>query len=250
MTLVVLVACLAAVLAGASTLAADRWGDELGGLLSAFPLIVGPVLVIAAERHGSAFASRTAAATLLGLAALSGFAFAYGRAALRWSWRRSLPLAWAVAAVMGALAATLEGGLLAALAVAVLSLAIARRGIPAAAPAAERPPLPRRELPLRMAATALLIVLLTAAGNRFGPTVAGVLASLPTLASVLAVRTHVRHGRRALLGLLRGMLGGMAGFVVFCAVVGALVVPAGVLPAFLAATLATVLVHAWAARLV
>src|SRR4051812_28338648 len=115
MTLVLLVACLAAVLAGVSTCAADRWGDELGGLLSAFPLIVGPVLLLAAERHGTAFASRTASATLLGLAALSGFALAYGRAALRWSWRTSLPVAWAVAAGTGALAAAFEGGLLAAL---------------------------------------------------------------------------------------------------------------------------------------
>ena len=97
-----------------------------------------------------------------------------------------------------------------------------------------------------MAATALLIVALTMAGSRFGPTVAGVLAALPTLASVLAVFTHARHGADALLGLLRGMLGGMVAFAAFCVVVALLVDRAGIAAAFLAATLAAVAVQAGA----
>ena len=67
----------------------------------------------------------------------------------------------------------------------------------------------RRELPVRMAFTALLIVLLSLAADRFGPIAAGILSALPTLASVLAVSTHRRHGRDAVLGLLRGMVGGI-----------------------------------------
>jgi hypothetical protein len=38
-----------------------------------------------------------------------------------------------------------------------------------------------------MALTALLIVVISAAGSRFGPAMAGALAALPTVASVLAV---------------------------------------------------------------
>ena len=41
-------------LVGAATLAARRWGEGIGGLVSAFPAIVGPVLLIAAHQHGSA----------------------------------------------------------------------------------------------------------------------------------------------------------------------------------------------------
>jgi hypothetical protein len=86
-------------LVGASTLAARRWGERTGGLVSAFPAIVGPVLFIAAREHGPAFAARAASGTLLGLVALSGFALACGwAAALRAGWLVSLAAGWVVAA--------------------------------------------------------------------------------------------------------------------------------------------------------
>jgi hypothetical protein len=47
-------AALASSSVGAATLAARRRGHGVGGVLSAFPLIVGPVLLISAERHGAA----------------------------------------------------------------------------------------------------------------------------------------------------------------------------------------------------
>lgn len=94
-----------------------------------------------------------------------------------------------------------------------------------------------------MALTALLIVLLSAAASRFGPVVAGILAALPTLASVLAVSTHRCHGHDALLDLLRGMVGGIVAFATFCAIVGGLVDHAGVAPAFALGTAAAVAVQ-------
>ncbi len=126
-------------------------------------------------------------------------------------------------AALGSLAGRVEIGLAAAIAAAAVSIAIARGALPPAGRSRTALPAPAWELPLRMAVTALLIVALTMAGSRFGPTVAGMLAALPTLASVLAVFTHARHGVDALLGLLRGMLGGMVAFAAFCAVVALLV---------------------------
>ena len=101
-----------------------------------------------------------------------------------------------------------------------------------------------------MALTAVLIVGLTTAGERFGPAVAGILAALPTLASVLAVFTHARFGRDALVSMLRGMLGGLAAFVIFCALIAQLIEPAGSAAAFLLATAAAILAQLAAARLV
>ena len=216
------VAILSSCLAGAATAAADRWGHEVAGVLSAFPLIVGPVLLLGARRHGAEFAAEAAAATLLGLAALSGFAVAYARRAARAGWLASLAAGWCAAAVLGVAAGRVSVGVAVALATALASIAVARLGLPPAG-AGEHPPLPRWELPLRMAVTALLIVALTAAGSAFGPVAAGVLAALPTLASVLAVFTHARHGATAVTGLLRGMVAGMVAFAAFCAVVGLLV---------------------------
>jgi uncharacterized membrane protein YccC len=122
-------------LVGASTLAARRWGEGIGGLVSAFPAIVGPVLLIAAHEHGSAFAARTASGTLLGLVALSGFALAYGRTALRAGWRASLAAGWVTAAVIAVLLGRVEAGPLAGLVAATLSLLVARRALPGGAAA-------------------------------------------------------------------------------------------------------------------
>jgi hypothetical protein len=235
-------------LVGAATLAARRWGEGIGGLVSAFPAIVGPVLLIAAHEHGSAFAAKTASGTLLGLVALSGFALAYGRTALRAGWRTSLAAGWATAAAVAVLLGAVEVGPLAGLAAATLSLLVARSALPrggaARATTTPPPPAPRWDLALRMILTAVLVVSLAAAASRLGPVVGGMLAALPVLASILAVFTHEQHGAEALVFLLRGMLSGMAGFVVFCALVAVLVDRAGVGPTFAAAALAAVCVQA------
>lgn len=240
---VVGVAVVAASLVAASTTAARVWGHGIGGVVSAFPLIVGPVLLLAALRQDAAFAATMATATLLGVVALSGFVLAYGRAARRYGWPLSLGLGWAAAAALGVLVGGIGGGLFAGMLAAIVSPALAHAALPRTQHVDVRATFPRWEMPARMALTVLLIVGLTIAGERFGPTVAGVLAALPTVASVLAVFTHARHGRDALVAMLRGMLGGLGTFVSFCALVALLAEPAGVIPAFVLATGAAVLVQ-------
>ena len=239
---------IAPVLVAMATLVGRRWGARAGGLVSAFPAVVGPVLLIIAQQRGEAAAERAAGATLLGLVALSGFALAYGRTARGTPWPASLAAGWACAIAAAAAAWSLTGtGLPAALAVAVLSIAAARSALP-------RPreqlhlgsplPRPRGDIVVRMALTAALIVLLTIASELFGPVVGGMLAALPVLASVLAVFTHREHGSHATIGLLGGMLTGMSGFVAFCAAIALLAVPAGTAVAFGVATLCAVAAQA------
>jgi hypothetical protein len=230
-------------LVGVSTLAARRWGPGLGGLVSAFPAIVGPVLLIAAHEHGTAFAALAASGTLLGLVALSGFAVAYGRTALHAGWPASLTAGWVAAAGIAVLLAAVDAGPLTGLAAATLSLVVAYRSLPRGVAGLAAPPAPPWDLPLRMVLTALLVVSLAAAASTLGPVVGGMLAALPALASVLAVFTHEQEGAAAIAALLRGMLSGMAGFVVFCALVAALVDRAGIAATFTAAALAAVAVQ-------
>jgi hypothetical protein len=226
---------LAPLLVGAASVAARWWGHGIGGLVSAFPAIVGPVLLIGADRHGAAFAAQQATGLLLGLAALSGFALAYAWTAPHTSWPGSLAAGWAVAAVTAALAGVVGANLLGALATAVASLGIAHRALPrAAVPQFWLEP-PRGDIALRMALTAMLVVSLTALAGWLGPTAGGILAALPVLACILAAFTHERHGGAAATQYLRGMLSGMAGFVVFCVLVAALVETAGVAVTFTAA---------------
>jgi hypothetical protein len=242
------VAALAACLVAVSTAAARVWGHAVGGVISAFPLIVGPVLLLTALRQDAAAAADTAVATLLGLATLSGFVLAYAWSAGRRRWPASLALGWAAAAVAGLLAARLHAGLPGATAVAGASILLARAALPSRRAATAAVDLPAWELPARMALTAVLIVAIARAGERFGPTAAGMLAALPILASVLAVFTHARHGPDALVTLLRGTLDGLAGFVSFCALIALVVEPAGVIAAFGLATAAAVLAQLAIAR--
>ncbi len=274
-TLVELV--VAPALVAAATTAARRWGSRVGGVVSAFPAIVGPVLLIVALEHGPAFAAKAANGTLLGLVALGAFALAYARAAVTRGWCASLVAGWvcagAAALVVGFLARGV--GSPAGLAVATLALGLARWALPAApgspAPASSVPRLPapaspvpgspapasrapgnppapasRAAVPARMGLTALLVTLLAAMAGALGPLVGGMLAALPVLACVLAVFTHREAGVAAVVALLRGLLAGMAGFVVFCQLIAVLIERYGIAPAFTAATAAAVIVQATA----
>jgi hypothetical protein len=255
---------LAPALVAAATLAARRWGERIGGLVSAYPAIVGPVLLVTALEHGAPFAARAASGTLLGLVALSAFALAYARAAGRVAWPVSLAAGWAAAGAAGLAVSAVAAGPAVGLAAAGGSLALAHRLLggaarrssaapaeaapPTTASAAERPIAPRWDLPLRMALTATLVVSLTWAAGRFGPVAGGILAALPVLASILAAFTHGQLGAGAVTVLLRGMLAGMAGFVSFCVVVAILAEPAGIAAAFAAAAVIALAVQAATAR--
>jgi hypothetical protein len=237
-------------LAGVATLTARRWGPGVGGVVSAFPAIVGPVLLIAALARGPAVAARTADGTLLGLVALSAFAVAYGLGAQRWRWPGSLTAGWLLAGLAALTAGFLGGGdgPPAGLLAAAGSLGVAYVALRAAPPDAattSAPPVPiLHDVLTRMFLTAALVIALAAAGASLGPIVGGMLAALPVLASLLAVFTHRQDGGDAATALLRGTVAGMAGFVAFVEVVALLIAPAGTALAFAAATAAAVVVQA------
>lgn len=232
----------APLLVAVSTVVARRWGARVGGLISAFPAVVGPVLLIIAQQSGDLAAARAANATLLGLVALSGFVVAYGAVSRTSAWPLSLAAGWACALALASVSGWYIGdaGFPTGLLAAVLSLVFAQRALARYAAGMTTfalPTEPRGDLVLRVVMTGFLILLLTALSRLFGPLVGGMLAALPVLASVLAVFTHRRHGAGAAITMLRGMLTGMAGFVGFCAVIALLVAPAGTGVAFTAATM-------------
>ena len=236
---------LAPALVALSTVVARRFGERAGGVVSAFPAIVGPVLLIIALAHGAQFAATAANGTLLGLVSLAAFALVYARFARGHGWRASLAAGWACAALAG-LAAGLAGGgkpAPAGLLAAVLSLTVAWRALPAAA---SPPSATCGSMLARTSTAALLVALLATAADALGPLVGGMLAALPVLACVLAVFTHRDQGADAVIGLLRGMLAGMAAFVIFCQVISMLIVPYGIASAFAAATAVAAVVQALA----
>jgi hypothetical protein len=243
----VLTLLVAPALVGAATLAARRWGQWLGGLVSAFPAIAFAVLLIDAHERGVEFAARAASSTLLGLVTLSAFVVVFGHVAVRGGPGVALVAGWAAVGVSAAGIGGAEFGTSASFAIATGSLTMAYVALPRASDrAASPPPLPY-EIPLRMVATAGLVAVLSAAAAELGPHAGGILTALPVLASILAVFTLAQHGAPALHDLLRGMVSGMAAFVVFCALVAVLVQPAGIAAAFAAAVVGALAAQAAAA---
>jgi hypothetical protein len=241
-------------LVAASTVATMRWGPTIGGVVSAFPAVVGPVLLIDVIGNGRAFAARAADGTLFGLVALAAFVTAYGWAAPRSGWKPSLVAGWmAAGAAAGATGLlTRHAGAPAGPVAAVASLSLAYVALPAARSAprlrANRIPstLMRRSahpVLVRMATTAALVIALSVGAGIVGPFIGGMLVALPVLASVLCVFAHRESGFEALIGLLRGMLGGMAGFVAFCEIIALAVRDHSTAMAFFAATAGAVIVQ-------
>jgi hypothetical protein len=225
-------------LVGAATRIGDRWGQQVAGLMSGLPVVVGPLLLIAAQERGLRFAAASANGVLLGLPTLGGFALAYALAARRGA-PAGLLWGWVTAAALAAVISLLPMSLSfpAGLIVAAISLTGSYVLLPrprgeTAGPVATKP----TAVLLRIGVTAALVLTLWAALAVLGPTVGGILAGLPTVVSVLVFFVHRDRGADAAESLLRGAVAGMAGFVGFCAVVGWLLTIEGSLPTFLIAT--------------
>lgn len=213
---------LAPALVVAATLAARRWGDRVGGIVIAIPIVAGPVLLVLALDHGAAFVERAATGALIGIVAVCGFCLAFDRAAAL-GVAGAIAASWltyaAVAVPLAEVRAPPLVGLLVALAAIAATRAIMRRSerSPAAAPKAPAPP--TWDLWARAAATCVLVVALTTAAGTLGPGLSGVLTPFPVATTVLAAFTVAQAGRTAAHHALVGYLSALPGFAAFFVIV-------------------------------
>lgn len=215
---------LAPALVVAATLAARRWGDRVGGIVIAIPIVAGPVLLVLALDHGRAFVQRAATGALVAIVAVCGFCLAFNRAAtlgvlgaVTASW-----LTYAALAVPLARLRTPPGvGLLIALAAIAATHVIMRRARPSgdAALRSPSPAPPKWDLWARAASTSTLVVALTTAAGALGPALSGVLTPFPVATTVLVAFTLAQAGRLAAHHALIGYLAGLPGFAVFFVIV-------------------------------
>lgn len=208
------------------------------GWLSAFPIVVGPILLAIALEQGSDFAAVAAANTLLAVLAIVIFSIVYARSATRpgagvAQCLAAALLAWslAVAVLQGVHVPTwlAFGAVLAAL------LAAPRLIGQAPAPAAANAR-PARDLPWRMLAGAVLTVAVTQAAGGLGPKLSGLFAMFPVMSTVLVGFSHRASGLGFAVALLRGMVGGYVAFAVFCLMLALLLPGRGPGLPFVAAT--------------
>jgi hypothetical protein len=237
--LLVLKLLLTPLIVGGASLAARRWGPSIGGWIVSLPLTSGPVLLFLAIEQGPQFAADATVGTVLGLLGICGYTVGY-LVGSRWGAVPALGVASlgylavgvGVQPIVGAPFLVLVASVLAAIAGVIRLLPVP------GGPSAVRVH-PAWDLPARIAVGTTLVVGLTTLAPRLGPVASGVVATFPAYVSVLAVFEHVRGGRLAGLGTLRGLLVGLVGTVAFHVIIRTMVVPFGVAIAFPTAVVVT-----------
>lgn len=213
-----------------------RFGPTIGGRTAALPIVAGPILLVLALAHGSAFASQTAKFALVGITPLSAFGIAYSWAA-RWRLRAragrreqavcALLLGWiaflvVAAALQSLLARFYPGGpaqspLLLGAASAGLTLLLAPRVV-AFAPDDRQPVRAhnlRTEIGGRVLGAMILVSTLTTLSAQLGVTWSGLLASFPVALSVVLVASHLCDGADTVRPVVSGYLAGLWGYLAF-----------------------------------
>ena len=187
------------------SLAGRRWGPVVGGRLTALPLTSGPLVLMVAWTHGPAAARVLAGGVLAGMPSVVVFCAGYLWLSARHGWRVCLPIAVAGTVTSAALLSLIALPPLVSATIVGASAVIARR-VP---PSDHRSAAPVWELPVRMAVSTALVLVLATLATLVGPRLAGVLATFPALACVLAAMAHRCSGAGAATELVRGVLVGL-----------------------------------------
>ena len=237
MLLLALKLLLAPALVVLSSLAARRWGARLGGILVTIPIVAGPILLIIYLEHGGRFAAAAATAATLANVALAVFALALILLVDRVPWWLAMLISWVLVLLTDLGLARVPMPAWLALVAAVLALhgvQFVLRKQPRDAVISIA--MPWWDLPLRAVATAVLVVLVTAAAEATGPALAGVFAPFPIALSVVCAFAAAHSGHPGVIALLRGIVPGLDGFALFCFVVAVTIEPWSAVAAFGSAT--------------
>ena len=156
----------------------------------------GPIFIFLAIEHGLDFAQKATVGILFGLVGVATFALAYAVVSRRTGWIGSLVVAvmgfFAVSAVVSQVEAQAMGAGLAAYTALLLVTLIVR--VPRSNPVRGRPP--RWDLPLRMAAAAILILTITETANSLGPVLSGIIGTYPVVTTVVVAPEQQRLSAR------------------------------------------------------
>ncbi|WP_288441431.1 hypothetical protein [uncultured Pseudomonas sp.] len=200
----------------AISLAARRWGTQIGGLLSGLPVTSALVVLFLSLEQGPGFALQAVPGALAGLAAVQATYLFYF-----WVTRRigALPGCITALAVYAAAALLMShlGSVVLSVGVtlALLSAIILATSQPAPGSAAKVVQMPGWVIPMRMLTATALLLAITASAQWLGPVASGLLAPIPVIAWPLAVFAHVQGGHRELGAIVRGNAIGAVGVLGF-----------------------------------
>ncbi len=223
-----------------ASLAARRWGHAVSGYLGGFPMIGGPITLYLAIDHGPDFAARSALVTMAAIAGQAAHMLAFSFVGRARGALVALLAGWAAFAAISAGVGTVALTPAWALALAVAGLVAMARFLPHPRSAATLPAIPPVELWLRLGAALALAAAILFGAATLGPTVSGILLSLPITGSIMPPFTLALYGPDALARLQRGFITGLTGFTAFFLVVSTSIVPLGIVAAFSLATAAAI----------
>jgi hypothetical protein len=199
------------------------------------PVVAGPVLVFVTIEQGAVFGAQAAHATLAGLIGTVAFTVVYARTSERLPWYACLLLGWLTFGVTAYALFVLQPTLAMSL-VALFAATIAgRRMLPAIAEPTSPATNPRADLPLRLVATATLVLVLTAVADRLGPRLSGLLNAFPVLTTIITAFTHAQGGSAATIAFVSAFVRSIMGFGMFCFVLALALVRVNLAAALLSA---------------
>ena len=234
---------LAPVLIGLVSLAGSRWGPAVGGWLVSLPLTSAPVMLFLAIDQGTAFASRAAQDTLLGIMSVASFCLVYYWFSFRLGWSMSMLAGWGAFFALTLILEAITLPLLLSFVAVTVFLTIVLFMMPPSQSKDITIHPPPWDTPLRMFVATAFVVGLTAAASIMGPQLSGLLAPFPMFTTILAVFTHHVQGAGPTRRLLRGVVAGSFTFVIFFLVISLLINRWGIAAAFGLAILAALATH-------
>ena len=212
------------------------------------PFTSGPITLFLFLDHGAAFATNAALGSMLGIFATIAWALAYTVLAERGAALLPCVLAGlAVFAVVGTAVRELPAAPLPLYLALVVVLLVSIRVVPPST-RHDAVALPWWDLPARMVLATALVLTITGSATVLGPRLAGLLATIPLYASILAGFGHTLVGPRAAIDVWRGLLFGLFGFGAFYLSLAVFLEPLGV-AAFAIAIAAAVVMQATTLRI-
>jgi hypothetical protein len=231
------------ILIAAATLAARRWGPTIGGWFAGLPLTSGPVSVFLALEQGRPFAATAARTSILGLIGVAAFAVAYSRAPVHFGPAGCLAVGFTAYGIAALASQTLEVGAWTTFAIVCVALVAALIALPRPQPVHTEATAPWWDLPLRIVAATSMVLLITTAATKLGPSWSGLLSPFPVFSSVLAAFAHATSGRPAASRLQRGVVVGVFSFAAFFLVVALLIETRSLTVTYTAASAAALAVN-------
>jgi uncharacterized membrane protein (GlpM family) len=238
--ILILKLCIVPLFIGLITLAGRKWGSGIAGLMGAFPVVAGPIVIFIALEQGSIFATLTAVSAISATTCLMLFGIAYSWSCIRFDWPLALLIALSVWFVSAFILATCSPGLETSIAIAIGSLLVTPYLLPKMKIIA--PPRTKlHDLPWRMLVGALLTLSVTTLATLLGETWSGILAVFPVIGLVLAVFTHNTLGPAYVTQVYRGMVKGFYSFTAFFVTLSLLLPMSSILIAALSSVLSAIL---------